>query len=264
MLQSRMEGLCNRNGVAVMNNPDGFFLYPTIAVINDEIAEGGMQNIYSIKAEVTVSARKIGGDVVASVSKTYSGAGRSKAQAMTALIQAVNVTDAKYTKFMADAKTAAEKYYQAQCSHIMKQADQYAATNDYRAAIAVLSQIPTMVPCYSTISTKIAEYYKQYQLLLCSTVKMDVEAAMATHDYEDAASLLTEIDPSSECYNYAVEQFKRIEKEVAKIEKRDWNFKMKQYDDAVSLEKRLIDATAEVAKAYYSTQPTIHYTQVIK
>lgn len=264
MLQRRLESLCSRNGAFVMNNPNGFFLYPTIAVISDEVAESGMQNVYSIKAELTISARQIDGGVVASVSKTYRGVGRSRVQAMTALIQAINISDAEYAKFIIEAKAAAVKYYQTQCGRIMAQAEQYAATNDYRAAIATLFQVPQEASCYSIVGTKLSEYYKQYQTLLCSTVKMDVEAAMATHNYDGAALLLTEIDPSSECYNYAVEQFKQIENEVAKIEKRDWDFKMKQYNDAVALEKRLIEATTEVAKAYYSTRPAVHYTQVIR
>ena len=93
---------------------------------------------------------------------------------------------------------------------------------------------------------------------------MEVASALSTHDYEGAATLLTEIDPLSECYGYAQEQFKRIEKEVAKWEQREWNFRMRQYNDEVSLERQRIAAVAEVAKAYYSTEPIIHYTQIIK
>lgn len=264
MLQSRLEGLCNRNGVAVVNNPDGFFLYPSIAIISDEVAEGGMQNIHSMKAEITVSVRQIGGNVIASVSKTYKGAGRSKEQAMTSLVQSFNTSDAVFAKFMSDAKVAAVNYYQTQCAQIMTKAEQYAATNDYRAAIATLYQVPSMTPCYSAVSEKMKAYYNLYQSQLCKTVRMSVESAMATHDYDGAASLLAEIDPSSECYDYATEQFKKIEKEVAKIEKRDWDFKMRQYNDAVAVEKRLIDSATEVAKAYYSTKPTVYYTQVLR
>ena len=93
---------------------------------------------------------------------------------------------------------------------------------------------------------------------------MEVEAAVAVHDYDEAASLLTQIDPSSECYSYAMKQFKQIENEVAKLENREWNYKMKQHDDKLAIQKQIIKAVGEVAKAYYSSTPTIHYTQVIK
>ena len=264
MLQNRLEELCNRNGVAVVNHPDGFFLYPSIAIISEEVAEGGMQNIHSMRAEITVSVRQIGGNVVASVSKVYIGAGRSKEQAMTSLIQSFNTSDAVFPKFMSEAKVAAVNYYNTHCVQIMTKAEQYAVTNDYRAAIATLYQIPSRAPCYSTVGEKMRAYYNLYQIQLCKTVEMSVASAMATHDYDGAASLLAEIDPSSECYDYAMEQFRKIEKEVAKIEKRDWDFKMRQYNDAVAVEKRLIDVASEVAKAYYSTKPTVYYTQVIR
>lgn len=264
MLLGRMERLCTSHGIAVVNIPDGFFLYPTIAVVSDEVAEGSMRNINTMKAEVTLSVRRIGGDVVASVSKTLSGSGFSKSQATTALIQSLNITDPVFDKFISDAKSAMVNYYQSQCKQILIQADQYATTHDYRAAIASLYHIPSDAPCYAIVRGKMAEYFELYQSQLCNNIKMNVESALSTHDYETAASLLAEIDPSSECYEYAINQFQKIEKEVAKIEKRDWNYKMKQYNDAIAIEKQYIKAVTEIAKAYYSTSPTVHYTQVIR
>ena len=264
MLQSSMEKLCTSHGITVENIPDGFFLYPTIAVVSDEVAEGGMRNINTMKAEVTLSVRRIGGDVVATVSKTLSGSGYSKSQATTSLIQHLNIADPVFDRFISDAQNAIVGYYQSQCNRIMTQADQHAATHDYRAAIAKLCQIPSIAPCFASVSGKMSEYYTLYQTQLCSSIKMEVEAAMATHDYEAAITLLSEIDPSSQCYTYAVDQFRKIEKEVARLEKRDWEFKMRQYNDAVATERQLISACRDVAKAYYSATPTIHYTQVIR
>ena len=264
MLQSRMEKLCTSHGITVVNIPDGFFLYPTIAIVSDEVAEGGMRNIYTIKAEVTLSVRRIGGDVVATMSQNLSGSGYTKSQATTSLIQSLNVNGNAFDKFISDAKSAMVRYYQSQCKQVMFQADQYAAMHDYRTSIATLCQIPANAPCFSSVGEKMKEFYAHYQSQLCNSIKMNVESALATHDYEAAASLLAEIDPSSECYEYAINQFQKIEKEVAKIENRDWNFKMKQYNDAVTTERRLIDACRDVAKAYYSSTPTVHYTQVIR
>jgi len=264
MLQGRMEKLCTSHSIAVVNNPDGFFLYPTIAIVSDEVAEGGMRNINTIKAEVTLSMRRVGGDVAATVSKTLSGSGYSKSQAITSLIQSFNVADPLFDRFIFDAKGAIVRYYQTQCKQIMIQADQYAATQNYRAAIATLYQIPTDAPCFANVSEKMSNYYNLYQTQLCNSIKMNVESAQSLHDYETAAKVLIEIDPSSDCYEYAIKQFQMIEKEVAKLEKRDWNFKMRQYNDAVAIERQLIDACRDVAKAYYSATPNIHYTQVIK
>ncbi len=63
LLQNRLERLCTDGGIAVVNAPDGFFLYPAVSIVSDEVAEGGMRNINVIKAEVTLSVRRIGGDV---------------------------------------------------------------------------------------------------------------------------------------------------------------------------------------------------------
>lgn len=264
MLQTRLERLCTSNGIAVINVPDGFFLYPTISIVSDEVAEGGMRNINIVKAEVTLSVRRIDGDVVSTVGRSLSGSGYSRSQAITSLIQSLNVMESIYTRFISDTKSAMMSYYQSQCKQIMIQADQYAAIGDYRAAIAKLFRIPSNAACFASVSEQMSKYYSLFQSQLCKTVKMTVESALSTHDYEVAAHLLTEIDPSSECYDYALKQFKHIEKEVAKLEKRDWDFKMRQYNDAVVTERQVIDACRDIAKAYYSTSNTVHYTQVIK
>ena len=36
------------------------------------------------------------------------------------------------------------------------------------------------------------------------------------------------------------------------------------FDSLVGLEKQRITAIRDIAKAYYSNQPTIHYTQIVK
>ena len=264
MLQSRMERLCTMNDIAVVNDPEGFFLYPTITIVSDEVAEGGMRNINTVKAEITLSVRRIGGDVVASTSKTLSGSGYSQSQSFTSLIQSLDVTEPVFTRFISEAKAAIVKYYQSPCTQIMSQAERSVSTHDYNAAIAILYRIPVNAPCFANVSAKMSEYYALYQSQLCNTLRMNVESALSTHDYEYAASLLSEIDPSSECYEYAYSKFRYIEKEVTKLEKRDWNFKMKQYEDAVNIEKHIINAVSGVANAYYSSKQTVHYTQIIK
>lgn len=263
LLQNRLERLCTDGGIAVVNAPDGFFLYPAVSIVSDEVAEGGMRNINVIKAEVTLSVRRIGGDVVAVVRKPLSGSGFTRSQALTSLIRSLNVAEPVFTQFLSKAKTAMEIYWQSQCRQIMVQADHCATLGDYRAAIATLCHIPTGSPCFESVGEALAKYYALFQSQLCSGIKMDVESALATHDYETAAGLLAEIDPSSDCYQYALDMFRRIEKEVAKLENRDWDFKMRQYSDAVATERHLIDACRDAAKSYYSASPNVNYTQVI-
>ena len=163
LLRSRMELLCTNNGIAVVNAPDGFFLYPVISIVSEEVAEGGMRNINTIKAEVSLSVRRINGNVISTVSKTISGSGYSRSQAVISLIQSLNVTEPLYAQFISNAKNAMVNYYQSQCKQLLIQANQYAAIEDYRAAIATLYQIPTNAPCFTSVSEEMSKYYTLYQ-----------------------------------------------------------------------------------------------------
>lgn len=264
LMLTKLENLCVQNGVSPYYVPNGFVLYPVIDIFSDEVVEGGMQSIYSVKAYLTLSVRRMGGVVVASTTKTISGAGKTRQKAMTSLIQSINASDPTYSQFLSQAKHNIATFYVEHCADIVSLAEHQAAIHDYKGAIALLYSVPVDAPCYKEVTGKMVAYYKQYQSQLCNSIKMEVEAAVAVHDYDEAASLLTQIDPSSDCYNYAMKQFKQIENEVSKLEQRNWNYKMKQHDDNVAIQKQIIKAAGEVAKAYYSSTPTIHYTQVIK
>lgn len=48
-------------------------------------------------------------------------------------------------------------------------------------------------------------------------------------------------------------------------EKKQWDFQMKKYNDAVSLEKQRIEAIKEIAISYYKSQPTsVNYNYIVR
>ena len=60
-------------------------------------------------------------------------------------------------------------------------------------------------------------------------------------------------------------KIKNIKTGIEYEEKKQWDFQMKQYNDAVSLEKQRINAIKEIAVAYYKSQPkTVNYLYIIR
>ena len=58
---------------------------------------------------------------------------------------------------------------------------------------------------------------------------------------------------------------KTVESKVNTEEKKEYDFQMKQYNDAVSLEKQRINAIKDIAVSYYKSQTTdINYTLIVK
>ena len=58
---------------------------------------------------------------------------------------------------------------------------------------------------------------------------------------------------------------RKAETKVKAEEKKQWDFQMKQYNDAVSLEKQRIETIKEIAVSYYKSQPTsVNYNYIVK
>lgn len=74
-----------------------------------------------------------------------------------------------------------------------------------------------------------------------------------------------QINPETSCYNEAQGIIKDIDSKITEAEKRDWEFKQRQYKDNIELEKNRINAVKDIAVAYYKSKPTtVNYSYIIK
>lgn len=77
--------------------------------------------------------------------------------------------------------------------------------------------------------------------------------------------ILSQIDPSAICFNESQSLMKNAESKIDVEEKKQWDLKMKVYDDKVALEKQRINAVKDIAVAYYKSKPTtVNYSYIIK
>ena len=63
------------------------------------------------------------------------------------------------------------------------------------------------------------------------------------------------IDPSSSCYEDAQNLASKIAKRVKELDQREWDFKLKQQQDNVDLQKAEIKAARDIGVAYGQNQP---------
>lgn len=262
--KTKMEQICSKNGVVSSWSTNSFYLRPAIDIFQSEIVEGGMQNIYVIKGELTIFITQADGTTVNSISKSLKGSGNSKEKAINDLIANIPVGDPSFQSFLMEGKKKIINYYESRCADILLKANNLSQQEKYETAFALLMSVPEEVSCYKDITDKAAEIYSAYQDKLCAQLTSAANAALAIQDYYKAAEYLTQINPNSSCYSFAVNTFKKVEEKVSALEERDWNFSMKQYDDSVNLEKMRIQAVKEIAISYYKNQPDIHVQQFIK
>ena len=263
-IKTKLQQICTKNGIVSSWSANSFVVCPSFYIYQFETVEGGMQNIYVVKAELTLIITQSDGTIVNSTSKILKGSGNTKEKALNDCIANIPVADEAFQTFLNEGKKKIIDYYQARCSDIMFKAKNYAKQEQYETAIAILMLVPEEVSCYESITTLTEEIYGAYQNKLCAQLTSAANAAIAIQDYYAAAEYLTQINPNSSCYSFAVNTFKKVEEKVSALEQRDWNFKMKQYDDSVQLEKMRIRAAKEIAVEYYRNQPEIFVQQFIR
>jgi tetratricopeptide (TPR) repeat protein len=226
-----------------------------------------MQNITVVNTELTLIVKQVTNNIVyATSSLSLKGSGNSKNSAITNSISKIPVTDQSLKTFIETAKAKIIVYYQENCNDIEKKAEVLAKNQNYEAALGTLMAVPEEVSsCYNQVLSRSMEIYKAYQNQKCSVQVQQAEVLLAAKDYTGALTVIGQIDPSASCFNAAEALAKSAADKVDEESKKQWDFKMKQYDNAVALEKQRIDAIKDIAVSYFNSQPkTINNTLIVR
>jgi hypothetical protein len=266
-LETKIAQIITASGLAATGYNNNFVIYPKFAINESNIVEGGMQNITVVTADLSLFIKQVNNDMLfSSISKSLKGSGSSKELAITNAILQIQTKDPEFKTFIEAGKTKIIQYYEVNCTDIIKKSDSYVKMQQYEQAFGLLMTVPDEVTsCYSQIQSKAIEIYKAYQTQKCAEQIQKAKASIATTDYNTALNILEEVDPSASCFNESQTLEKSIETKIAAEEKKQWDFKMKQNNDAVSLEEQRIAAIKEIAVSYYKSQPTtVNYNYIVK
>jgi len=228
-----------------------FAIFPTLAVTESKVVEGGMENINVVTVELTLFIKEIDNDVlIASTVRKLKGSGSSYHSAMVNAVSGIS-PDNEYKKFIQDSKQKIIDYYNSSCGNLLVTADNMAKKQDYEAALAVLMSIPIEAKgCYTSAQQKSVEIYKLYQKKECATLVQTAKAQIAATQWADALNTLSEIDPLSPCAKEASDLIATTGKKVDAQQKKEWDALMKIYSDEVALEHHRIDAITAIAVSY--------------
>ncbi len=266
-LESKIIQITTKAGLSASGFNQNFVIYPKFAIYETNIVEGGMQNITIVTAELSLYIKQISNNMIfSSVSKPLKGSGKTKEMAITNAISQIPVSDKDFTSFIETGKQKIIAYYEANCNDIIKKADSNIKMQQYAQALGLLMSIPEEISsCHDKVLEKSIETYKAYQNQYCSELLQQAKAKSAAQDYDAALNILAEIDPSSNCFKEQQTLMNSIENKVSAETKKQWDFHMKQYNDAVGLEEQRINAIKEIAVSYYKSQPTsINYNYIVK
>ena len=264
-LRHKVEQIAASNGISTYADGE-FVMYPVFDIYDHQTVEGGMKNIDVVKVEMTLYIRQMSSSmIVNSVAISLMGRGYGRSSALVNAISSVNPKDPAYGDFLKTGKTRIYTYFEENGPKLIAKAKALAAQQNYEEALAILASYPQSLSSYETkISPIIITIYNQYQSNMCAKLIQEAKGYIALKDFASAVNALFQIDPESQCKSECAQLQESIKQQVSKEEAEAIEREFKVFNTLADLEKHRINAARDVAKAYYSNQPAINYTQIVK
>ena len=286
LLQTKMTQILTLNGIAKDMPSNRFVLTAKANVLNKDIIAGSPSRI-SEQIELTF----IIGDVLDNIKYgayvlSLTGIGLNEDQAIQQAIKTVKVSDPGMTQFIDRSKAKIVNYYRDNEAKILRDADILVSEGRFDEALYGLAMVPDACgACYE---------HCQERMLEINQLKIDSEgqsllsrAKEAWAKDPDASGaevvypLIAAINPAASCYKEIDPFLKQVTNKLVADERRQWEFKMKQYEDAkareqrdfeakeardarnAAIRKQEIEAARQVAVEYARNQPDVIYNNTI-
>ena len=265
-LKDRMQKIITKNGMGSAKNTR-FIMTANVRELNLEKSETApVIYIYELEVNLYIGDG-IDGTLFSSCSLEVNAAGDSKEKAYMAALKKIKATDPQYQAFIDEGKKKIVDYYTAKCDFIITQAQTKAKNQDFDAAIAELMQVPDVCKeCYDKCMAAAQPIYQekinQEGAKLLAEARGVWSAGQDVAAAEAAAAILAQVNPQSSAFAGAESLNAEMAKRVKELDKREWDFMLKQQQDEVDLEKASIKAIRDIGVAYGENQQPTTYNVV--
>lgn len=265
-LKDRMQKIITKNGMGSAKNTR-FIMTANVRELNLEKSETApVIYIYDLEVNLYIGDG-IDGTLFSSCSLEVKAAGDSKDKAYMAALKKIKASDPQYQSFINEGKKKIVDYYTAKCDFIITQAQTKAKNQDFDAAIAELMQVPDVCKeCYDKCMAAAQPIYQekinQEGAKLLAEARGVWSAGQDVAAAEAAAAILAQINPQSSAFAGAESLNAEMAKRVKELDKREWDFMLKQQQDEVDLEKASIKAIRDIGVAYGENQQPTTYNVV--
>ena len=279
-LETKMTQMLTFNGIVIDIPSNRFVMTSKVNVVSKDVIAGSPSRI-SEQIELTlmigdcIENKKYGTHTI-----TLTGVGLNENKALLMAFKAVNPKEAGIQEFISETKQLIINYYKAQEMNIVRKAERLASEEKFDEACYILSLVPEATgDCYERCQTKMCDIMKLKLDFHSNKWLRKAKAIWAAKPTAKAAEaiypMLERVDSRAECYNEVQPFLQTIADKLQADEKREWEFKMQQYQDQKMREQRdfearqqdaerraeirrqEIDAAREVAKEYARHQPDV-------
>ncbi len=258
MLENKLNQIASQNGLGGSANKRFIITANVVELTKDITPTAPPMTAYTLEVTIYI------GDVVTktkygSLSLQVKGVGTNDTKAYIEALKNIRPNSPEIQSFLDKTKNKIIEYYNTQCDFIIKDAQASAAQNKYEEAVYKLTSVPDVCKeCYDKATDAVAPVYKKYIDRQCVKLLTDAkntwQANQNVAGANAAAAFLSGIDPDAACFKDVTAFTADVAKRVKELDQRDWDFKLKQWQDGVDISKQQIDAYKSVGVAFGENQ----------
>lgn len=268
ILENKLKQITLKAGIVSTNYNSQFIITGSVNVVSKDIISGPPQMIANNLNLVLYIGDAINKNQYSTISISLKGVGTNETKAMIDALNNINTNNQEIKNFIDNGKNKILTYYSTQCNNIINEANTLAKIQKFDEALYKLSLIPNLNDdCFNnTLKAKEIIFqqlidYKGKTLL--NDAKLKWNSTQNLNGANEVSLILGSINPLSSSYKESTLLIEIISKKVNEIEKKEWDFKLKQYTDNVEIEKMKIKSYKEISLEYIKNQPqTIIYSDL--
>ena len=241
-LTKKLEQIISKSGAVAKFQNSNFVLSAELSIDSKDIISGPPQMIaQNIELTLRVGDAKSGISFsMASVS--LRGVGTNENKSTLEAIKSISSNNEEIQGCIEKGKLAIVAYYQNNCSKLIEAATSRAQMGNHDEAIYMLSIIPDACSDCYTKALETCQFVYQAKINVQSAQNLQAaKTAWSAEPNESgaikAANFLQKINPYSNSFDDAQKLSLTIRKKFEDQQEAEWNFKLKQYEDAMSLKR---------------------------
>ena len=243
LIETRLVAAISKFGISGTGANPRFFIGPVVNLISKNITATSPTK-YLNSYEITLHAvDAINQTIFSSYTFTGKGVGDSPSKACINAFQSQKFNNSDFYKFLKNAEEKILKYYNQNCNVLISEAEAEAKIRNYSAAFTVLNNIPKECSeCFNKASSKRVEYFQMNLNNDCQSTLANMKSELGKFNdpsasgFNDAAMAhYALIDRQSSCFPEAEKLYNNYIKKLSPTARRDWDFKMKNWDKQVEM-----------------------------
>lgn len=259
-LENKLTRAIAANGYADNGYCDRFVLTAKVDILSKDVVPSTPARI-SQKMEVTFMV----GDVIenkvyATCTVSLAGIGTNETKAFISAFSKVNPNHKELQAMLEEARQKIVAFYTNHCNGIVHSAQTLADMQKYDEAIFRLISVPNVcADCYKKCQSAASDIYSRKIDTEAVALLNQAKAEWMSHPNADGAQtvagIIGKINPQAKNYERVTAFRQEISSKLEADAKKEWDFRMKQYEDNQAFKRSIVDACKAIGVAFGNGQP---------